>query len=328
MNVSVVIPTYRRSHDLQRCLEALQKQIRQADEVLLIIRDTDTETWSWLAAFDRDRLPLRTATVQVPGVVAAMNVGLETAVGDIITFTDDDAAPHTDWLARIETYFLSDPQIGGVGGRDWVYHGTWLEDGARQVVGKVQWFGRVIGNHHIGVGNAREVDVLKGVNMSFRRTAVQGLRFDPRMRGSGAQVHFEVGFSLALKQVGWKLVYDSEIGVDHFRGQRFDEDQRDQFNTIALSNAVHNETLALLEYFSPLQRVIFLIWAICIGTRDAMGFIQWLRFFPNQGALAGSKYWASLRGRYWAVQTWQASKRLGPKATYALPQEISTNYKS
>lgn len=307
MNVSVVIPTYRRSHDLQRCLEALQKQIRQADEVLLIIRDTDTETWSWLAAFDRDRLPLRTATVQVPGVVAAMNVGLETAVGDIITFTDDDAAPHTDWLARIETYFLSDPQIGGVGGRDWVYHGTWLEDGARQVVGKVQWFGRVIGNHHIGIGHAREVDVLKGVNMSFRRAAVQDLRFDPRMRGTGAQVHFELGFSLAVRQQGWQLIYDPEIAVDHFRGQRFDEDQRDQFNALALSNAVHNETLALLDYFSTYKRLVFMIWAVLIGTRIAPGFLQYFRLLPREAHLAQKKIAASLTGRWLAYQTWYTS---------------------
>jgi len=56
---------------------------------------------------------------------------------------------------------LSDSCVGGVGGRDWVYHGTQLEDGARKVIGRVHWFGRVIGNHHLGVGEPREVDVLK-----------------------------------------------------------------------------------------------------------------------------------------------------------------------
>jgi len=43
---------------------------------------------------------------------------------------------------------------------DWVYHGTQLEDGARKVIGRC--IGRVIGNHHLGVGEPREVDVLKG----------------------------------------------------------------------------------------------------------------------------------------------------------------------
>lgn len=41
----------------------------------------------------------------------------------------------------------------------------------------VQWFGRVIGNHHLGTGGVREVDILKGVNMSFRQTAPGFLQF-------------------------------------------------------------------------------------------------------------------------------------------------------
>ena len=161
LTISVVIPSYCRPKDLARCLDALKKQKRPADEVLVVVRDTDTETWTFVQTLNPEFLPLRTATVSVSGVVAAMNVGMDIACGDIIAFTDDDATPHTDWLERIEAHFLSDSNIGGVGGRDWVYHGTQLEEGEREVVGQVQWFGRVIGGHHLGVGEAREVDVLR-----------------------------------------------------------------------------------------------------------------------------------------------------------------------
>jgi glycosyltransferase involved in cell wall biosynthesis len=307
MKITVVIPTYRRSQDLARCLESLKKQIRQVDELWIIIRDTDEETWKFLEDFERESLPLLTATVTVTGVVAAMNLGLDTATGDIVAFTDDDAAPHPDWLQRIEAYYLADQKVGGVGGRDRVYHGTELEDGAQPVVGKLQWFGRLIGNHHIGIGEGREVDVLKGVNMSFRRSSIQDLRFDQRMRGTGAQVHFEVMFCLKLKQNGWQLIYDSQIGVDHFRGDRFDEDQRDTFNQIALQNAVHNETLALLEYLSPIQHLVFAAWMIAIGTRDARGLLQWLRFLPKEGKLSGQKLWACWLGRWEGWQTYSIS---------------------
>jgi len=307
MKITVVVPTYRRSKDLGRCLAALKLQIRPVDELWIIVRDTDEETRTFLQDFDVESLPLQIATVTAVGVVAAMNIGLESASGDIIAFTDDDGAPHSDWLERIEAYFLSDPNVAGVGGRDWVYHGTELEDGAEPIVGKLQWFGRLIGNHHIGIGQEREVDVLKGVNMSFRRTSIQNLRFDQRMRGTGAQVHFEVMFCLQLKQLGWKLIYDSQIGVDHFRGDRFDEDQRDKFNQIAMLNAVHNETLALLEYLSLFRRFAFLGWAIAIGTRDARGLLQWLRFLPKEGNLSSQKLWASWRGRWEGWQTWRNS---------------------
>ncbi|MBF2018343.1 MAG: glycosyltransferase [Rivularia sp. T60_A2020_040] len=314
MSIAVIVPTYRRSQDLARCLQALQNQTRSADEVIVVVRDTDTETWSFLAAFDSKSLPLRTAKVSVTGVVAAMNTGLDTATTDIVAFTDDDAAPHTDWLLRIESHYLADERVGGVGGRDWVYHGTDLEDGNSVTVGQVRWFGKVIGNHHIGSGEAREVDVLKGVNMSFRRAAIEGWHFDERMRGTGAQVHFELAFSLKLKRAGWKLIYDPKIAVNHYPAKRFDEDQRQSFNQIAFANAVHNETLALLEYFSPLQKLAFLFWAITVGTREAVGFMQWLRFVPSQGLLAGEKLFASLRGRWQGLQTWQASKSIINKA--------------
>lgn len=319
MKITVIVPTYRRTKDLARCLEELQKQTRPADEVILVVRDTDTETWAFLEAFNLGSLPLRTETVSITGVVAAMNTGLEVAKGDIIAFTDDDAGPHPDWLERIEAHFLADDRVGGVGGRDWVYHGTELEDGAREVVGQVQWFGRVIGNHHIGVGEPREVDVLKGVNMSFRRTAIAGLRFDQRMRGTGAQVHFEVAFTLALRRAGWTLIYDPKVAVDHFRGQRFDEDKRDTFNDLAVTNAVHNETLILLEHFSWIQRTIFLVWAMLVGTRDAPGFLQWLRFSAKEGSLAGKKWLASIRGRWQGVLSWQA--HTNSSATPMLPQQ-------
>jgi glycosyltransferase involved in cell wall biosynthesis len=309
MKITVIVPTYRRPKDLARCLEALQQQSRLADETLLVVRDTDAETWAFLETFSPESLHLRHTTVRVTGVVAAMNAGLDAATGDLICFTDDDAAPHPDWLEKIEAHFLSDDRIVGIGGRDWVYFGTKLYDGAppNEIVGRVQCFGRVIGNHHLGIGSSREVDILKGTNMSFRRTAIVGMRFDERMRGTGAQVHFEVAFCLALKQAGGKLIYDPAIAVDHFRGERFDEDGRDRFSSLALINAIHNETLALLEYLSPIQRLVFLLWAVLVGTRSARGVLQSLRFLPSEGRLSVQKLFACWQGRWQGWQTWQQS---------------------
>ncbi|MCJ8281094.1 MAG: glycosyltransferase, partial [Rivularia sp. ALOHA_DT_140] len=61
MSIAVIVPTYRRSQDLARCLKALQNQTRPADEVIVVVRDTDTETWSFLTAFDSKDLGLRSA---------------------------------------------------------------------------------------------------------------------------------------------------------------------------------------------------------------------------------------------------------------------------
>ncbi|MDX2257053.1 MAG: glycosyltransferase [Pseudanabaenaceae cyanobacterium bins.39] len=312
MKITVVVPTYQRPQDLARCLRALQQQTRPVDELWITVRDTDQQTWDFLQNLPPDlqdqRLPIQTLCVKEVGVVAAMNLGLKAMTGDIVAFTDDDAAPHPDWLARIEAYYLADPQIGGVGGRDRVYHGDRLLTGEREVVGKLQWWGKLVGNHHIGVGTGREVDVLKGVNMSFRKAAIADLYFDRRMRGTGAQVHFEVIFSLTLRQRGWKLIYDPQILVDHYPAQRFDEDQRNAFNPQASLNAVHNETLALLENLPPLRRTVFWLWAIAVGTSESRGIVQALRYLPKEKSLAFQKLWLSWQGRWQGWQTWQKTK--------------------
>jgi glycosyltransferase involved in cell wall biosynthesis len=288
-------------------LDALKKQTRPANEVLLVVRDTDVETRNFLETFDPNPLPLQIVTVTTSGVIAALNKGLDAAQGDIIAITDDDAAPRPEWLTRIEAHFVSDDAIGGVGGRDWMYQGTELVDGACEVVGKVQWFGRTIGNHHFGVGKPREVEILKGANMSYRRSAIANLRFDERLRGTGAQAHNDLAFGLAVKGSGWKLIYDPLVELDHFHGQRFDEDIRYQFNPIATGNQVHNYTLILLEYLPPIRRLVFILWAILIGTRGERGLLQTLRFIPAEGILSLKQLLVSLQGRWQGYQTWRQS---------------------
>lgn len=300
MRNTVLVPTYRRPLDLSRCLLALQAQTKPVDQVIVVVRDTDTQTWQFLGGFYAERLPLHIVPVTEPGVVAALNAGLKVVIGDIVSITDDDAAPHSDWLEKINAHFIADPTIGGVGGRDWVHYGEKIEDGQQPIVGKLQWFGRVIGNHHLGVGAPREVDVLKGVNMSFRTQAIGKLTFDQRMRGTGAQVHFEMAFTLTLKRAGWKMIYDPLVAVDHYPAQRFDEDQRHKFNEMALINLVHNETLVLLEHLPRSRHFVFWLWALLVGTRDSLGLIQWLRLLPSQGKIAGQKLLLSWRGRWLA----------------------------
>ncbi|WP_035992824.1 glycosyltransferase family 2 protein [Leptolyngbya sp. KIOST-1] len=309
MKTTVLVPTYRRPQDLQRCLEALQNQQRLPDEVLIVLRATDQPTWNLLEQNTFSPLTIRTQIVEQPGQVAALNAGLDAASGDIIAITDDDAAPHPDWLKRIEAHFLADAQVGGVGGRDWVYmggtlHGPTADQVVPRPIGQIQWFGRVVGNHHLGTDKPQEVAILKGANMSYRCTAIGSARFDPRLQGTGAQVHNDLGFSLAIKRQGWKLIYDPAIAVDHFPAQRFDKDRRDAFSYGATLDAAHNETLILMNYFAPFRRAIYLGWSILIGTRVKPGIVQLCRLLPREGLQSWQKGKAVLQGRWQGCRTW------------------------
>lgn len=309
LTTTVLIPTYRRPQGLLTCLEALQKQTQVPNEVIIVVRDIDTETWKFLKNLSLKELPIKTVTVSLPGQVAALNAGLAAVTGDIVSITDDDAAPHQDWLARIAKHFLQDQKVGGVGGRDWVYENDSLLTGHSTVVGKIEFCGRVIGNHHIGSGGARCVEVLKGANMSYRTKAIENLKFDERLLGQGAQVHNDLAFSTSVKSRGWKLIYDSAVAVDHFPGKRFDEDERGNFSAVAKVNSAHNETLILLDYMSPLRRGIYLFWAFLIGTRTYPGMLQLIRLMLSRKANAVNKYIASTKGRWAGLKTWLSSRR-------------------
>jgi GT2 family glycosyltransferase len=152
-----------------------------------------------------------------------------------------------------------------------VHEGEHVHDDSRLSVGKIRWYGRVIGNHHLGVGEARPVDLLKGANMAFRHEALKGVSLAEGLRGGGAQVHFEMDLSLAIKRAGWRLLYDPAIAVDHYPARRFDEDQREGRSRVALQNEIYNSTYVLASRL-PLRRAALpLVYALLVGTRQAPG---------------------------------------------------------
>jgi GT2 family glycosyltransferase len=306
--VSVIIPTFKRHQDLDRCLAALAGQTLAPCRVVVVMRDEDPESRVVAERF-AGRLPLRIATVAITGQIAAINTGLDHADGDVVAVTDDDAAPHADWVERIEHAFRTNPRAGAVGGRDRVYAGDVLEDGAEPVVGKLEWTGRVIGNHHIGVGDAREVDILKGVNWSFRRAAIEGMRLNQRLRGKGAQVNNEIDFCLRLRRAGWRMIYDPKIAVDHFPGVRHDADRRGKtyFHPVAKSDAAYNYAISVMAHFPPARRAAFAAWALLVGTRDYPGVVQWARLLISGDDHATPKLLATARGQIAGLRDWRGS---------------------
>jgi cellulose synthase/poly-beta-1,6-N-acetylglucosamine synthase-like glycosyltransferase len=298
MKVTVLVPTYRRPEDLVRCLAALKRQCRAADEVVVVVRADDLVTQVCLNdPAVKGTLPLSIAVVETPGQVAALNHGLDAAVGDVIAITDDDAAPRQDWVERIAAAFEHDVCLGALGGRDWMHVKGRVLDGERPLVGKVRPSGKIVGNHHLGVGGAREVDLLKGANMSYRRNAIRHIRFDARLRGVGAQVHNDMDFSMRVKNAGWKVVYDPQVAVDHFPGERFDDDRRDAQSMMAVRNAAYNLHLILHEHLPPLRREVAWWWYALVGTKAYPGLAQVLvAFLSKQGRVRFSRWRAARTG--------------------------------
>ena len=277
--ITVIVPTYKRVADLDRCLAGLELQTLQPTELLLCYREEDTETVAYLARKDRHCLAARLILCDKPGQVYALSKAIDATRTDLFAITDDDSIPKPDWLERMAAHFHSDARVAGVGGRDHVWeHGHWLE-GERQVVGIVSWDGKTIGNHHLGVGPARPVQILKGVNMGYRKSALGDLRPDTRLRGKGAQVGNDMQLSLQLVAKGYTLIYDPAVLVDHFPGVRPIEEDRAYFNPGSHFDEIYNKTLILLEFLKSqpwgrLRQFALLSFMALRGTRKAPGLLM------------------------------------------------------
>jgi cellulose synthase/poly-beta-1,6-N-acetylglucosamine synthase-like glycosyltransferase len=311
--VSVVVPSWHRVRSLERCLHALAAQTRAPNEIVVGVRGDDAESSRAVEALARTcSVPLRAAPTAEPGVIAAMNAALRDcrAAADIVALTDDDTEPHPDWLQRITACF-TDPAVGGAGGRDWQP----FERGDSATVGRVQWFGRTIGNHHLGAGPARDVDVLKGANCAFRAPLLRAIGFDTRLAGSGAQLFWELALCLPLRRAGWRLVYDPAIAVEHHVEPRNHDDQlhRGVFSAAPLSDAAHNQTLALLEYRRGTARAAFLAWAVLVGTRHEPGLAQLPRLALRGDRHALARWRATLDGRVRGWKQWRAGRARAPR---------------
>jgi glycosyltransferase involved in cell wall biosynthesis len=103
INISVVIPTYRRRELLRKCLEALlnQRYARPLFEIIVVSDGPDKETAGLIDEIIHQHPDLRLSLYSLPakrGPAAARNAGWRKSSGELIVFTDDDCIPSADWL--------------------------------------------------------------------------------------------------------------------------------------------------------------------------------------------------------------------------------------
>jgi len=317
--LTVIVPTHRRVNLLADCLDGLQAQTRQADQVVVVVHVSDHETDAYVRERERNWPELILTLVERGGVVAAQNQGLAVATGTIVAFCDDDAVPYPDWAERLLATFARDDRIGAVGGRDVIHMdgGIFGADSLRgwrgvfgpPPVGRLQWWGRMTGNHHRADARACDTDVLKGVNMAFRRSQVIGLGFDERLQGKGAIVHHELSVCLPLRRRGLRVVFDPAILVAHRPAVRPAGDHRADLRPEITTVVTYNEALSILDYFAPSRRLVFMGWGLVVGTGTAPGLVVLLRDLLTGRPGAYSRFAAAQRGRLRAWRTHRTEHR-------------------
>jgi glycosyltransferase involved in cell wall biosynthesis len=114
--ISIVIPTYNRPHQLQRCLMACCRLNYPRDRFeVIVVDDGGAEPLEAMVNQVRERITLRLLRQNNAGPAAARNRGAAAATGEWLAFTDDDCEPASDWLHALADRFVAWPNdaVGG-----------------------------------------------------------------------------------------------------------------------------------------------------------------------------------------------------------------------
>lgn len=270
MKVSVLIPTWKRLEKFSKAIESILNQEEKADQIIVACRDIDRDSQELVKTY-LSKGPIELVIVDKAGVIAAENKAMSLAVGDIICFLDDDAIAPPHWIKLIKQHFQNSPQIAAIGGPDFILHHHLNINGETyrktvEQVGHITWFGKIIGNHHQLTQEMIEVDILKGVNMAFRKEFVRPLDTvlqSEHHLGNGS--HWELDLCFHVKKSGGKLFFDPKLDLIHDSNHGHFV-HRDNF----INNA-RNLTYVMMKNLSYPRVFAFLIYSIFIGNEQIYG---------------------------------------------------------
>jgi glycosyltransferase involved in cell wall biosynthesis len=209
VRATVLVATRDRADSLHRCLASIERDSSCPDrEIVVVDNGSSDHTREVLSAHDVVAL-----TCGQPGKSRALNLGVRTARGEIILFTDDDVIVRSGWCAALLEPFAN-PEVGAAGGRvvpiypgpleDWM-NGAHLAHAALADLGPDE---RSLGDY----------DLPYGANMAIRSSLLAAIPepFSPRLGhvGKGAMGWEEWHLLLCLRRDS-DIVYVPEAVVDH-----------------------------------------------------------------------------------------------------------------
>ena len=110
--ISVIVPAYNSEKTIGECLQALEKQTKKSDEIIVVDDGSNDKTRNAVKKFSKVRL----IEQDHRGPAAARNLGAKNAKGEILLFMDADCKADREWVSEMTRPF-SDKEISGVQGR-------------------------------------------------------------------------------------------------------------------------------------------------------------------------------------------------------------------
>jgi glucosyl-dolichyl phosphate glucuronosyltransferase len=219
MEISVILCTYNRCHDLAKALESLAASRFASPvewEVLVVDNNSSDQTRNVVEEFSHRHPRFFYLFEPRQGKSHALNAGIQKARGAVLVFTDDDVTVEPTWLQNL-TARLRNRQYSGVGGcvlpdRSFTPP-RWLSVEDRYALAPLAIFDR-------GLEPIELMEAPFGNNMAFRKEVFSKLgnfRTDlgPQPGSGNPQKSEDSEFGQRLLAAGERLRYEPSAVVYH-----------------------------------------------------------------------------------------------------------------
>jgi cellulose synthase/poly-beta-1,6-N-acetylglucosamine synthase-like glycosyltransferase len=192
-DVSIIIPAYNAQDTIKTCLDSMMKLDYPQEKIEIIMVDNNSTDSTWEIARGYPIAVLRQMNVQ--SSYASRNLGIESAKGDILAFTDTDCSVSPQWLQNLLSS-SDNPHIGCFAGRIEAYEPRTL----------AEQFAAVDEENHDQEHSLKKgyLPAANTANVAYRREVFQKIglfRSDLRSGGDA--------------ELTWRFVQNGEYGIDY-----------------------------------------------------------------------------------------------------------------
>lgn len=198
LTVSIVIPVYNEAWYLSDCLDAIARQTKKPDEVIVV--DNNSTDGSADVAKKYDFVKLLREPKQ--GIIHARSRGFNAAKGDIIGRTDGDVILPKDWVATILAFYSNKSHL------ETAITGGGFPNNLRfpRVCGWLQGhiafrINRLLMGHYILFGS--NMAVPKKLWLLVRNQTCQDTK-----------IHEDLDLAIHLNRAGYEIIYDTKLMVN------------------------------------------------------------------------------------------------------------------